>query len=371
MSNLTNFLTEINVKLEDVLLDPNNPRFAELGEEAIVVPYNRYKEEKIQKQAYDRMKDKNFDVVELRDTIKSLGFLPMDRIVVSKWEINDSNKYVTIEGNRRIAALKWLIELHEIGRETFTQEQLDNFKKLNVLLLDNKIAPEEAKLILPGLRHISGIKAWGPYQQAKVVHTLRSSGKSPQEAAQSVGLKTRRANLLWRSYLALEQMKNDEEYSEHTNPKQYSYFEEVFNKPNMRNWLKWDDIKKEFTENERLREFYSWIVSELNEDGELMEPKLPKAISIRDLAVFINDDFAMNSFRGHKGSLVKAMATYESEHKEQWQPIIKVAENALAGLTPDSLRSITVEDIEVIYKLKSRVEQVIADFTKLTGRNCA
>ena len=79
MQNLPNLLAPIKVKTDDLLLDPNNPRFAELGEEVDAIPENRFSEQKVQKGTYDRMKSRTFDVAELRDTIKTLGFLPKSK----------------------------------------------------------------------------------------------------------------------------------------------------------------------------------------------------------------------------------------------------------------------------------------------------
>ncbi|KJR40191.1 hypothetical protein MCHI_003905 [Candidatus Magnetoovum chiemensis] len=315
------------------------------------------------------MRDGIFDVNELKDSIKAVGFLPMDRIVVSKWQIGDNKKYLVIEGNRRITALKWLIELHESGRETFTEQQLDNFNNLNALLLDDTIAPETAKLILPGLRHVSGIKEWGPYQQAKAVYTLRQSGISAQDTASSLGLSTRKANLLLRSYLALEQMNEDDEYSEYTRQRQYSYFEEALKQPNVRSWLEWNENEKKFTDINRLREFYSWIVGEIDENEEPKDPKLSKATDIRDLARFINDDRAMNRFRSQSGSLVNAMAMFEAEHPQKWQSVVQSAESALASLTPDALRKMSNDDIEIIEKLRGRIKQLFSDYEILTNKS--
>src|SRR3972149_9708496 len=138
MQNLSEILSPIEVMLDEILLDPNNPRFAELGEELDVVPEGRFAETKIQRESFERMKNPRFDVAELRDTIKTIGFLQMDRIVIREWHGVKSNgkKYVVVEGNRRVCALKWLIELHESGKETFTVEQRSNFTKFEALLLD-------------------------------------------------------------------------------------------------------------------------------------------------------------------------------------------------------------------------------------------
>lgn len=368
MENLAKYLSQIEVNLDQLLLDPNNPRFAELGEEFNVVPENRYDEDKIQRQAYEKMKHQRFDVNELRDTIKTIGFLPMDKLVVRKWKFSKEgdDKYVLIEGNRRVTSLKWLIDLHDSGKETFTPEQLDNFKNLKVLLLDDASAPETAKWILPGLRHVSGIKEWGPYQKARAVYALRESGWDPQEAAQSLGLSTRAANQLWRSYLALEQMKLDEEYGEFAEPNKYSYFEELFKRPNVRNKLQWDDLEKKFKNEEFLREFYSWMVGEIQENGEPADPKLPEAKSIRDLSKIFDDKAAMSVFRGPEGTLTRALAKYEVEHPEDWRPVVTGAELVLAGLTPDTLRMFTTEDVSTLNKLSERITSVLSDHAKLT-----
>jgi hypothetical protein len=167
----------------------------------------------------------------------------MDRLVVREWKgPPNAGKYVVVEGNRRVAALKWLKDLHDIGKETFDEQKLNNITQFECLLLNTELAGPSATLILPGLRHVSGVKEWGAYQKAKAVHALRKGGMSPQEAAQSFGLSTRAANAAYRCYLALEQMKADEEFGENAEPKMYSYFEEIFKRPNVRAWLAWDGI---------------------------------------------------------------------------------------------------------------------------------
>jgi len=368
MPTLFAVLRPAKVNLNDLILDPNNPRFASLGQKLDSVPEARFNEAKVQQQTYERMKTPRFDVAELRDTIINLGFLPMDRIVVRPWKVPDSKgKYVVVEGNRRVTALKWLLELHDSGRETFTPEQLKNFTELEVLLLDDDEAPINSRLILPGLRHVSGIKEWGPYQKATAVHTLRESGMSTKEVAQSIGLSPRAANQLWRSFLALEQMGQDEEYGEFSEPDLYSYFEEVFKRGNVRDWLGWSDNERKFTREERLREFYSWMVGEPDESGSLGEKKLPEAKSVRELGKIIEDLPAMTLLRSPGGSLTQALARFESEHPQEWLPAVVSAESVLASLSADSLRKLDDGQITVLTNLRTRIDQVLEDKRKLQG----
>lgn len=368
MPTLSELLTAHSVLLNDILLDPNNPRFAELGE-VTEVPETRFAEPRIQRDTLEKMKAGNFDVAELRDTIKTLGFLPMDRIVVRIWRGNPrvTNKYVVVEGNRRIAALKWLLDLHETGRETLTDAQIRNLTELEVLVLDDIQAPTSAKWILPGLRHVSGIKEWGAYQKARTVHMLRESGSTPQEAAQSLGLSVRAANQLWRSFLALEQMTSDEEFRDFADPKLYSYFEEVFKRANVKEWLQWSDADRRFTNQAHLREFYGWVLGEPTDDGNLGEAKLPEAKSVRELGTIIDDESALSVFRAQGGTLTRALARYEAEHPEDWKPIIRQAEAVLASLSPDTLRGLTADDLATLDNLQQRITRLQEDRRRLTG----
>lgn len=366
MDNLSTLLSPLIVDLDDLLLDPNNPRFSELGEELNLVAESRFAEPKVQANTFDKMRDQRFNVNELRDTIKTLGFLPMDRIVVRAWKVaSQPTKYVVIEGNRRVTALRWLMQLHENGKETFSEGRLKNLCRLECLVLDDKLAPPSATLVLPGLRHVSGIKEWGPYQKAKTVHALRKGGMSPQEAAQSLGLSTRAANNAYRCFIALENMKVNDEFGEATQPQMYSYFEEIFKRPDVKIWLAWSDEAEEFTQIERINEFYSWIVPS-GEDGS-GTPKLPEAKNVRDLASIVLDENALSVLRGPDGTISRALARYQIDHPEDWYPKMMAATTALKTLTPDMLRKMDASTLAALHDLKDRIEQALKDRAQLMG----
>lgn len=364
MQNLNQFLTPITVELDQLLLDPNNPRFSELGEEVRPIPEARFAEEKVQDSAYQKMKAPAFDVQELRDTIRALGFLQMDRLVVREWPgtLPDKEKrYVVIEGNRRLTAIRWLVSLHDEGKETLSEEQLSNMARIECLLLDDALAPHTAQIILPGLRHVSGIKEWGPYQKAKAVFSLRETGMTAQEVAQSLGLSTRAANTAYRCFMALEQMKADEEFGEYAEPRMYSYFEEVFKKRNVKDWLGLDEDASNFTKASNLLEFYSWITP--GADNE--EPRLAKAINVRELSTFIDDPAAVSIFRSKDGSLARALARYEIDHPADWYPQITAAQGAVRSLTPDKLRHLDEPSLQALDGLSQAIQQALKDRTKL------
>ncbi|TAJ94085.1 MAG: hypothetical protein EPO31_07885 [Gammaproteobacteria bacterium] len=367
MSDLYKYLSPVVLNQEDLLLDPNNPRFAELGEEIRPIPEARFAESKVQEVAAQKMRSQIFDVQELRDTIATIGFLQMDRLVVRKWKNSSDSeqpKYVVIEGNRRLAAIRWLLELHDEGKKTLSEDQVNAMGKFECLLLDDEVAPESAQIILPGLRHVSGIKEWGPYQKAKAVHVLRQTGMSSQEVAQSLGLSTRAANASYRCYLALEAMKTNEEFGDYADPKMFSYFEEVFKRPNVRSWLGWDDNAGIFQNTINLEEFYSWITP--SEDQE--EPKIPRAIAVRDLGAFIEDETALAVFRSKEGSLARALARYQLDHPADWFPTITAATTAVSSLTPDMLRQLDQDSLSALIELRDRINLALQDREKLTAK---
>jgi len=368
MDFLPDLLRPIKVKLDQLLLDPNNPRFAELGIDVKDVPELRFSEPAVQDNCIRKLKEKRFDLVELRDTIKELGFLPMDRIVVRRWNHSKNGDfYVVIEGNRRIAALKWLIEIHQTGREQLIEQQIKNLTELEVLLLEQEADDDLVRLILPGLRHVSGIQEWGPFQKGLTVFKLRESGKSPQEAAQSLGLSTRAANQLWRAFLGLRQMKEDDEYGDFAVPQKYSYFEEIMRQPTVKDWLGWKDEQQKFVNEDRMRKFYSWMIGEPVEENNRSDPKLPEARSVRNLAKILDNKLAMTNFESPDGSIEAALAiVYKNQYKD-WKPLIANAREAIANLSPDMLRALTNDEICELKMLSDKVIQALKDRDKLIG----
>ena len=77
----------------------------------------------------------------------------------------------------------------------------------------------------------------------------------------------------------------------------YTFSEEVFKRPNVREWLGWSDEQQKFTKDKELREFYGWMKGEKDDDGELGKPKLPEARSVRDLSKILDDPKALTVLR--------------------------------------------------------------------------
>ena len=65
------------------------------------------------------------------DNIQINGFLPIDRVIVKKFA---ENKYVVLEGNRRICAAKNIMELYKGNPEQVEESVVDSLKEISCLI---------------------------------------------------------------------------------------------------------------------------------------------------------------------------------------------------------------------------------------------
>ena len=360
--NIIENLTPERVNLEKILLDPNNPRFADLELNSSRVSESRFAEEGIQDNTYRKMKQ-NFDIEVLTNTIKELGFLPIDKIILRAW--NNTDKYVVVEGNRRITALKSLLEQYKNGAIDLTPEQIDNYTNLEVLILQTDDENSLLNTLIPGLRHVSGIKDWGAYQKAKLLHQLREvEGFSPQEAAEAIGLSIQKANNLYRSYKVFMQMYEDEEYGDAIETKMFSFAEETIKKRILKEWLKWDDKAKEILDKENLTTLLSLFICKEDDD----EPKLTGAIQIRDFAKLIeaNDKKILDYFYSKEGTLTSALARLETTRTSaEWRDELSGSISTLENLSHETLQNISEEDLCLLKILKFKIDMTLNNIQKL------
>ena len=174
------------------------------------------------------------------------------------------DKYVAVEGNRRLAALKSLyqqIEEGVINEDGIDEEYLGKLQKSieSVEVLLYKGNQNDISWMLQGIRHISGIKDWKPAQRAQLVANQVDKGLQFTAVGQKFGLSARAIGRLYRAYKGLEQMRTDDEYGTKTQDDYFSLFEEAYKNSKVREWLGWEEESFKFTKIDNLKQFYSWI----------------------------------------------------------------------------------------------------------------
>jgi len=346
------------VKFEELFLDPNNLRFKNFDSTSKIVPANRVKEESVQKATLGKLKDDEFQIKALRDSILEVGFLPIDRIVVSKI---DDNSYLVVEGNRRVAALKWIEEL--IAEGIADKEVKETFAEIPVNIIKPEHDTESNRLKIQGIRHISEIRPWGTYQKAVLIKTMMDGEKlTAQEVANAIGYRTQEVNRIYRAFKLLEQMQNDADYSEYAKPDLITYFYEAVGRLPLKTFFGYNEETFEFETEDNYKLFYKWIIKD-PDNGNIQ--KISSSSNVRDLTKIISNVEALASFKEDSTSLEGALAIVIKYSSFDWKKEINQAIEALKKLPTDELENLTDEDIQLLSSLKEIIEKRISIYDKI------
>ena len=271
---------QLEVEPERLLLDPNNYRFHDLGSYKPVSNPTRYAEVGVQERALQILESTaSFELESLRESIRSNGFVPLEQLVVEPFDGEDTGeRFLVIEGNRRVAAVKTLLEDHKGGALDIEPRVMGTMTALPVIeVIGSDEERRSYRQTLMAIRHISGIREWGPYQQAKLVVELYENEEDTFGAvAQRIGISSREVGRRYRASKALQQMEDDDEFGEYALPKLYSFFHEAVSQPKVREWLDFSD-ETYLAENAESRRAFYELLSPRTSDGETLPPKLQNA----------------------------------------------------------------------------------------------
>lgn len=332
----------VRLSPDQLLLDPNNYRFHDLSGYKRVNK-TRYAEQGVQDRALAFLRETaTFDLSALRDSIRSNGFVPFEQIVVERYPTEDDEEiYVVIEGNRRTAALKTLLADNIGGALDLSKKTLDtisNFDVLELIGTDEERANYQKTLM--AIRHVAGIREWGPYQQARLVVEMYDNEEGAfGPVAQRIGISSREVARRYRASKALEQMEQDDEFGEHADPKLYSFFHEAISQPKVREWLKFSDDSYTAEDEETRRVFYE-LLSPRDIEGTKIPPKLQNANrQVRQLKEIVDKPVPLRILADPERTFEDAVRAAEAETP---QSVEGVLENAL-GTALQALRQPSIE----------------------------
>jgi hypothetical protein len=239
------------IALEQLLLDPANYRLLDLP--GYSKPrQNRYHEPSVQEHVRELLEaDGSEELLALKDSIRVNGYIPIETLVARPYS-SQTGKFVVLEGNRRVAAMKWLKRDVDAGVDV-PRSILQSFRTLTTVVIDpSKPAQELLHHILIGVRHVSGVRQWRGYQRAKLLsEMIDDQHLSLTEAAKHIGMPPREANRRIRAIHALQQMEQDEEFGSSAAPEMYRLFHEAVGSPKIREWLDWNEKTHTFKKETR------------------------------------------------------------------------------------------------------------------------
>lgn len=264
--SLNQTLVPVDLGLNQLYLDPNNPRF--FASDWVDSPDECIDDEKVQERARQRLVAE-FSVDKLRMNMEVNGYLPIDRVIVREFK---PDRYVVLEGNRRICAAKMMSTVGIQG-DIVPPDALDSLRRIPCLQYIGGEA--NAAWIFQGLRHITGIVGWDAYNKARLLVTqMEEEDLSLGDAGRRFGLSAFGAGQWVRGYFAFEQAREESGYVQEVDEKSYPYFQELFSRSSapVREWLEWDENERKFRNLINLDEFVSWLYPRPSAQDETPEP---------------------------------------------------------------------------------------------------
>jgi hypothetical protein len=206
-----------NVAVERLLLDDKNPRLTS-GKDAT-------SQLELLKVLWTEM-----SVDEVALSIAANGFFPEEALFVIPAKA-EPNKYVVVEGNRRLAAVRLLCDekLRNAVKATdlpkISASAVAKLQKLPVSIYESR---EELWPYL-GFRHINGPKPWDAFSKAKYVAGVKNSfGVSLANIAKSIGDTHSTVQKLYRGYEVLMQAEKSTGFDREDRVRNKFYFSHLY-----------------------------------------------------------------------------------------------------------------------------------------------
>jgi len=212
---------QMNIDIEKLFLDRDNPRLPE--------NIQGQNEAELLKALY-----KGFNLDELIDSMRQNGYFDEEPLVVIprnvpsklskanvsseefiKFISSDTTTFTVVEGNRRVAAAKLLIDPKLRSQLNIKQWQgilpaiIDDLKSLPAIVYS------ERSDVTPymGVRHIVGIQKWGSYAKARYIARLIDQGKKTlPEVETQIGDSQGSVRKNYISYKILQQARDEFDY---------------------------------------------------------------------------------------------------------------------------------------------------------------
>lgn len=301
------------VKLDRLLLDPENPR---LGRSLA----DRSQEEML------RYIERRYDPITVARSVATHGYFPSEPLIVIPAE---GGKFTAVEGNRRLVALKLLSD--EAARATLGRRRREWDKLAERAELPARGLPvvkvESREEVAPiiGYRHIAGIEEWEPYPKSVfIAQFIDKEGLSFADVAELVGESEGDVRASYRDYSVVEQAREKFGLDTSRVESKFGVFTRAMESAPLRNYIgaptpgavRGGYWPMPSTKAGQAAEVFSWLFGDSNNDPVVSDsrhvPDLGKAIrteeGLETLRVTRDLDAALEAAAGSRTRLLSRLS---------------------------------------------------------------
>ena len=271
-----------DIEPEYLLLDPDNLRLLERVDIGLAkIAPKLMGQPSIQNELFRILSgDSIFDIKSLATSIANNGFLKHERLIVARY---DSEKYIVLEGNRRLTAVRYLIAKHGASLKGLPDYVRQSLQTLPCFVLKgDAIGTSEETLkeyrraseIYIGMRHLMGAEKWQPASRYEFqARLILDEGWSPLEVAERFGRKKNEVIRDFKAQRLYRDFRNFEARSTIDHSLTYNAFAEAARAPSVMKWLGWSNDRMEILHKDKETTFFHYLISRLRARSRVNLPE--------------------------------------------------------------------------------------------------
>jgi hypothetical protein len=169
---------------------------------------------------------REFVVEEVALSIANNGFWDYEPLIVAR----ENNQLVVIEGNRRLAAVRLLLddaERRRVGATSLPQISEDRKAELQALPVIETTRSGVWQFV--GYKHVNGPQAWQSYSKAQYIGWVHNELSVPlDQIAETIGDKHATVQRLYRALMVLEQAENNDLWEREDRVREHFSFSHLY-----------------------------------------------------------------------------------------------------------------------------------------------
>ncbi len=260
----------------------------------------------------------NMGLEELALSIAATGFWEYEPLIVAK----EQGKLVVIEGNRRLAAVRLLLDADlrdQMKATDFPQLPADKIQSLDSL--PAVVTTREKAWQHLGFKHVNGPAKWDSYAKAKYIATVKDDYGVPlEEIARQIGDTHQTVQRLYRALRVLEQAEREGVFSRDNIARSRLYFSHLYvglGYNGIANFISLKDADREAIspvprrKKRELGELLGWLYGDRGSDCEpVVQSQNPH---LRQLDEVLQNPSAVDKLRSGLGLETALEASYGDE----------------------------------------------------------